>query len=70
MTKEIKRKVNSGYLVLVILAVAQILTGYGVFNGLRSYSIGLTLFWALLAIRQESRVTAYPKFRKRQAQGQ
>jgi TM2 domain-containing membrane protein YozV len=50
MTKEIKRKVNSGYLVLVILAVAQILTGYGVFNGLRSYSIGLTLFWALLAI--------------------
>jgi len=50
MSKEIKRKVNSGYLFIVVLAVAQLLTGYGVFNGLRSYSVGMTLFWALLAI--------------------
>ena len=50
MSKEIKRKVNSGYLFIVVLAVAKLLTGYGVFNGLRSYSVGMTLFWALLAI--------------------
>ena len=50
MTKEIKRKVNSGYLFIAVLAVAQIVTGYGVFNALKSFSIGMLLFWALLSI--------------------
>lgn len=50
MIKEIKRKVSSGYLFLVILAVAQIVTGYGLFDGLKSVSITLILFWAVLFI--------------------
>ena len=50
MIKEIKRKVSSGYLVLVLLAAAQIVTGYGLFTGLRSVSITLILFWAVLFI--------------------
>lgn len=50
MTKEIKRKVNSGYLFIVVLAVAQLVTAYGVFNALKSFSIGMVLFWALLSV--------------------
>lgn len=50
MTKEIKRKVNSGYLFIAILAIAQVMTGYGVFNALKSVNIGMLLFWALLSI--------------------
>ncbi len=50
MTKEIRRKVNSGYVFIAILAVAQIVTGYGVFNALKSFSFGMLLFWALMAI--------------------
>ncbi|MDH3399690.1 MAG: SPFH domain-containing protein [Chromatiales bacterium] len=50
MTKEIRRNVNSGYVFIAILAVAQIVTGYGVFNALKSFNFGMLLFWALMAI--------------------
>jgi len=50
MTKEIRRNVNSGYVFIAILAVAQIVTGYGVFNALKTLDFGMLLFWALMAI--------------------
>jgi regulator of protease activity HflC (stomatin/prohibitin superfamily) len=50
MVKEIRRKVNSGYLFLGVLGAAQLLTGYGLFNALKSLNIAQLLLFALLSL--------------------
>ena len=50
MIREIKRTVASGYLALVVLAVAQIGFGYLVFTAIRDQSIGLLITYVLASI--------------------
>ena len=50
MIKETRRKVNSGYLFLGILAAAQIIGAYGIFNGLRALEFPTAIIWALFSI--------------------
>ena len=50
MIREIKRTVQSGYLMLVVLAVAQIGTGYMVFLAIKAQSVGSLVAWILVSI--------------------
>ena len=50
MIREVKRTVQSGYLMLVVLAVAQIGAGYMVFLAIKAQSVGSLVAWILVSI--------------------
>src|SRR5210317_2404102 len=50
MIREVKRTVQSGYLMLVVLAVAQMGTGYMVFLAIKAQSVGSLIGWILASI--------------------
>jgi len=50
MIREIKRTVTSGYLALVVLAIAQLGLGYMVFVSLRDQAFGILIAYILLSI--------------------
>lgn len=50
MIKEIRRKVNSGYLFLGVLAAAQIIGALGIFNGLKNLEFLMAAIFALFSV--------------------